>query len=236
MVRLAVFGAAALLPLGLAAQTGAGVDPSGNPVTPGGVNPPVATPAAPPTGPLNGTGSNAPITPSSGPMAGSLGAPGATGQQMQDKQFLMKAAQGGLAEVQLGMLATQKGGPEVKEFGQKMVDDHTAINKDMGTVADEMGVMLPKKMTKEDKAEYDKLNAMSGDEFDKEYIAYMVKDHREDMHEFRMESTRAGDPNLQAEVMKAGAVIREHMQMAVKLAQAKGVPVPPRPPHGPSAQ
>ncbi len=185
---------------------------------------------------MNGTGSNAPVSPAGGAMASSLGAPGATGQQMQDKQFLMKAAQGGTAEVQLGKLAMEKGGPEVKEFGQKMVDDHTQINKDMGTVADQMGVMLPKKMTKEDKAEYDKLEALSGDDFDKEYIAYMLKDHRQDMHEFRMEASSAGDQTLQAEVMKAGGVIRQHMQMVVKLAQEKGVPVPPRPAHPAPAQ
>ena len=32
-----------------------------------------------------------------------------------------------------------------------MVDDHTAMNKDMEAVADSMGVMLPKKMNKDDR-------------------------------------------------------------------------------------
>jgi putative membrane protein len=226
--RLAVIGAAVvLLPLGMRAQTG--MDPTANPANP--MNP--AIPVPPQPGPMSPTGAQQqpPMT-----MRDTLGAPGMTGQQMKDKQFLMKAAEGGMAEVQLGMLATQKGGPEVKEFGQKMVDDHTAINKDMGTVADQLGVMLPKRMNKDDKAEYDKLSGLSGDEFDKEYIAYMIKDHRQDIREFFMEARAAADPALQTEAGKAAGVIRGHLQMVTKLAEEKGVPVPPRPPRpGPPA-
>ncbi|MDP9038565.1 MAG: DUF4142 domain-containing protein [Acidobacteriota bacterium] len=234
VIEAVLVGGSLLLPVAMVAQTS--TDPNGNPAVSGGVNPPVTSQPNPPVGPLNGTGSSAPIATGSGSMASTLGAPGATGQQMQDKQFLMEAAQGNAAEVQLGMLATQKGGPEVKEFGQKMVEDHAAINKDIATIADEMGVMLPKKISREHQAEYEKLNGLSGDEFDKEYIACMLKDHRQDMHAFRMEAASAADPNLQAEVVKAGAVIRQHMQMAVKLAEEKGVPVPPRPQRPPAAK
>src|ERR1700727_776792 len=90
----------------------------------------------------------------SGPNAGDVG------QIMQDKMFLRKAAEGGIAEVKLGQLAAQKGSSdEVKTFGQKMVDDHTKLNLEMAHVADSMGVMLPKSMNKEDQAEYDNITA-----------------------------------------------------------------------------
>src|SRR5947209_8753678 len=115
--RVAVLGAAAiLLPLGLEAQTGN--DPNQNPA--GQMTPTIPGPIQP--GPVSPTGVQQQQQQT---MRDTLGAPGLTGQQMKDKQFLMKATEGGMAEVQLGTLATQKGGPEVKEFGQKMVDDHT---------------------------------------------------------------------------------------------------------------
>ncbi len=115
---------------------------------------------------------------------------------MQDKMFLRKAAEGGIAEVKLGQLAAQKGSSdEVKAFGQKMVEDHTKLNTDMAQVADSMGVMLPKTMNKEDQAEYDKLNALSGDAFDTEYLSFMVKDHHKDLHAFRMEAASPTDPH-----------------------------------------
>jgi putative membrane protein len=152
---------------------------------------------------------------------------GDVGQVMQDKMFLRKATEGGIAEVKLGQLAAQKGSSEdVKAFGQKMVDDHTRLNNEMAQVADSMGVMLPKSMNKEDQAEYDKLNALSGNDFDMEYLSFMVKDHHKDLHEFRIEAASRADPTLRDEVVKASAVIHEHTVMVDKLARAKGIPVP----------
>jgi putative membrane protein len=210
-------GAAALLPTGLAGQ----MDPNANPQSPQNMNMPSGQP-----GMSNSTGAQ---TTQGNTMRETLGAPGQTGQEMLDKQFVQKAAAAGIAEVKLGMLAVQKGGPEVKAFGQKMVDDHTEINKEMADVADSLGTMLPKKMGKDDQAEYDKLNGLSGDAFDKEYILFMTKAHREDLHEFRTEASVAADPGLAAEVVKAAGMIREHLMLLTKLAADKGVTLPPRP-------
>jgi putative membrane protein len=166
-------------------------------------------------------------TPSTTSMQDSAPNSGDVGQIMQDKMFLRKAAEGGLAEVKLGQLAAQKGsGDEIKTFGQKMVDDHTQLNLEMAHVADSLGVMLPKSMNKEDQAEYDKLNALSGNEFDMEYLSFMVKDHHKDLHEFRMEAASPTDPALHDAVVKAENIIHDHTVMVDKLARAKGVPMP----------
>lgn len=216
--QFAVTGAAmVLLPLGLNAQTG--MDPNASSVNP--LNPGI--PAPPTPGPASPGGVQ------QQPMAGTLGAPGDTGQQMLDKQFLMKATEGGIAEVQFGMLATQKGGPEVKQLGQRLVDDHTMLNREIAGVADQIGVMLPRKMNKDDQSEYDKLNALSGDAFDREYITYVIKDHRKDMRVYSIEARASGDQDLQTEVLRETGVIREHLQQLTKLAEEKGVPMPPRP-------
>ncbi len=176
---------------------------------------------------------NSQANPSGAGMAGAMTGSPSTGagdaQTMKDKMFLRKAAAGGMAEVQLGQLAADKGGsPDVKAFGQKMVTDHTALNNDMKPIAEQMGVTLPKKIKPADQAEYDKLNAMSGDDFDKEYLSYMVKDHHEDLREFRTEDSTVQDPTLKAAVDKGYQVIREHTQMVDKLAKDKGLAVPQR--------
>jgi putative membrane protein len=152
---------------------------------------------------------------------------GDVGQTMKDKMFLRKAAQGGMAEVKLGQLAAQKGSTDdVKAFGQKMVDDHTRLNNDMAPIADSMGVRLPTNLNKEDQAEYDKLNGLSGNDFDMEYLSFMVKDHHKDLHEFRQEAASTTDPTLQTAVNNATKVIHEHSMMVDKLAREKGVPMP----------
>ena len=163
-------------------------------------------------------------------MRESLGAPGQTGQQMLDKQFVRNAAAGDIADIKLATLATQKGGPEVKDLAQKMVDDHTALNKDMDTVADALGVMLPKKMDKDSQAEYDKLNGLSGKDFDTEYLTYTVKMHWQTLHAFYMEASAAADPDLQTEVVKALGTMHQHLSLIAKTATAEGITLPPRPP------
>jgi putative membrane protein len=159
----------------------------------------------------------------------STAVPGMSHEDMQDKIFLQKAAEGGTAEVQLGKLAVEKAsGADVKAFGQKMVDDHTQMNHEMAPIAESKGVALPRKMTKADQAEYDKLATLTGEAFDKEYIAYMVKDHHADLREFRMAAFNTNDPELKAAVDKAARVIHEHMVMADKLAREKGIVTPGR--------
>jgi putative membrane protein len=151
---------------------------------------------------------------------------GVTAQTMKDKIFLRKAAEGGMAEVQLGQLAAQRAeSADVKAFGQRMVTDHTALNEQMRLVAEAMGVRTPKHLNKADQAEYDKLNGLSGSDFDAEYLTFMVKDHHQDLREFREEAQTASDPALKEAVANGEKVIQQHLVMADKLAKDKGVPV-----------
>jgi len=96
-----------------------------------------------------------------------------------DKTFMTKAAQGGMAEVELGQLATQKGqSDDVKKFGQRMVDDHSKANDQLKSLASEKGVTLPTSLDAKDRALKDRLSKMSGAQFDKAYMQAMVKDHK----------------------------------------------------------
>jgi putative membrane protein len=107
-----------------------------------------------------------------------------------DKKFVKEAMQGGMAEVELGQLATQKAqSSDVKQFGQKMVDDHTKLNDQMKPVASQLGITPPASLDMKHKAVSTKLNKLSGDEFDKAYIKAMVKDHQKDVAEFQKEAS-----------------------------------------------
>ncbi|MEO6912311.1 MAG: DUF4142 domain-containing protein [Edaphobacter sp.] len=162
-------------------------------------------------------------------MQDSVGNTGDRTQTMKDKMFLRQVAEAGIAEVQFGQLAAQKGGSEdVKAFGQKMVDDHTALNKEIEDVADSVGVMLPKHMNKTSQAEYDKLNGLSGDEFDTEYLTLMVKNHHMDLRAFRLEAASTQDPALREMVAKGQKVIHGHLVTVDQLAKSKGIAVPGR--------
>lgn len=140
-----------------------------------------------------------------------------------DKMFVKTAAEGGLTEVKLGELASQKSSSDdVKQFGEKMVKDHTQLNDDMKPIAQSMGVTPPTQLNKQHQKMYDKLSGMSGDQFDKAYLSAMVKDHHNDLREFKAEASSTKNADLKAAVEKGTAVIQEHTTMVEKLAQSKG--------------
>lgn len=133
-----------------------------------------------------------------------------------DRKFVEKAASGGMAEVKLGKLAVEKGtSPTVKEFGQKMVDDHGKAGDELKALATRKKLPMPSDVNSEQKATYDKLAKLSGPAFDKAYIDAMVKDHDEDVKEFKQATTTAGiDPDVKAWAQKTLTVIEEHDHMA----------------------
>jgi putative membrane protein len=138
-----------------------------------------------------------------------------------DMNFAMKAAQGGIAEVQMGQLAAQKAtNPDVKAFGQQMVDDHTKANDDLKSVAANENITLPTTMGGKEQAEYNKLQNLSGAAFDKAYVKAMVKDHEEDVKEFQKEASKGQDPGLKAFASKTEPILQGHLDK-IKSIQSK---------------
>ncbi len=151
-----------------------------------------------------------------------------SGQASQaDKMFAKKALQGGMAEVQLGQLAAQNGGSQdVKDFGQKMVTDHTKLGDQMKPIAQQMGVTPPSSVSAKDQALMTKLQGESGKQFDNTYIKAMVKDHRMDSMEFRKEARMGKDQALKDAASNGEQVIQEHLQMIEQIAKTHHVMVP----------
>jgi len=144
------------------------------------------------------------------------------GKMDPDATFMKKAARGGTAEVELGQLAVQKASNEqVKQFGQRMVDDHTKANEQLKQVASQKQVDLPQEMSAKDKATKARLEKLSGAQFDRAYMADMVKDHRADVAEFSRESKMAKDPAVKSFAEQTLPTLREHLKEAEKIAPAR---------------
>jgi putative membrane protein len=142
----------------------------------------------------------------------------------QDKTFLMKASQGGMAEVQLGQLAADKAkSPQVKAFGEKMVRDHTTLDNELKPFADRAGVPPPTGVSEEDQAEMDKLKGLSGAEFDKAYVADMLKDHKHDQEAFQQEIASTQNAKLKMAVEHGLKVIDQHLAIITRIANKMGV-------------
>jgi putative membrane protein len=131
----------------------------------------------------------------------------------KDKSFMKDAAKGGMMEVDMGKMAQTKGkSADVKKIGSTMVTDHTKANNELMAIAKKKGVDLSK--------EKPASHSMGDENFDKNYIDMMVKDHEKDLSAFQAEAKSGTDADVKAFASKTSAVIKKHLDM-VKAAQAK---------------
>ncbi|HEX6974169.1 MAG TPA: DUF4142 domain-containing protein [Vicinamibacterales bacterium] len=132
-----------------------------------------------------------------------------------DKTFATQAAVGGMAEVELGKLAAEKASnSDVKQFGQRMVDDHGKANDELKSWASQHNVTLPADLDAKHKATRDRLSKLSGEAFDKAYMREMVTDHNKDVAEFQRASKTAKNADLKAWAGKTLPTLQEHQRMA----------------------
>jgi putative membrane protein len=136
-----------------------------------------------------------------------------------EQAFMIKAAMGGMLEVQLGELAVQNASnPDVKKFGQRMADDHSKAGDELKSLAETKNVMLPAELGPKEKAMLDRFAKLSGADFDREYMEDMVKDHDKDVAMFENEARGAKDPDVKAWVEKTLPTLKEHQKMAHDIA------------------
>ena len=133
-----------------------------------------------------------------------------------DRKFAMTAAMGGMAEVEMARLALTKASSDaVKQYAQKMIDDHTAANAELMQIASTKNITLPTAPDAKHRAMMAKMERLSGAEFDRQYIMMAGhKDHANMEKLFRNESMRGRDADLKAFAAKTLPVVQQHLQMA----------------------
>jgi putative membrane protein len=142
----------------------------------------------------------------------------AAAKMSSDEKFAEAAAIGGMEEVELGRIAAAKGASdEVRQFGQHMVDDHSKAGDDLKQVASGKGWTLPAALDAKHQAEVQKLSALSGDKFDKEYVEMMLKDHKKDVAEFQKEAAGGADADIKSFASRTLPTLQEHLQMIQRI-------------------
>jgi putative membrane protein len=141
-----------------------------------------------------------------------------TTRMISDSTFAREAAEGGIAEVKFGQLAEEKGSSqEVKDFGKRMVTDHTKGNDQLKADAAKEKFTLPTDMSKRDQMAYDRLSKLSGSAFDRAYGRDMVRDHRADVAEFLNESKNGKQEWTKDFASHTLPTLREHLKQAEEM-------------------
>jgi putative membrane protein len=141
-----------------------------------------------------------------------------------DATFYKHAAEGGIAEVELGNLALKKSAtPGVQEYASMMVKDHQAANEKLQSIADSKSIKLPTSASVAQMATKAKLDVLTGETFDKSYIKAMIKDHETTIAAFRHEAAVGQDPDAKAFAKATLPTLKEHLKKIQALASASGV-------------
>ncbi|MEA2710740.1 MAG: putative rane protein [Phycisphaerales bacterium] len=141
-----------------------------------------------------------------------------------DLKFVNNAVRDGEVEVALGKLAAEKASSEeVKKLGQQMADDHSKANEELKSLAESKKIDLTRAQagaTKRSEGMSQKLRKLEGEEFDKGYVAIMVKEHEKDVKAFEKESKDGEDAEIKAFAAKTLPTLQHHLEM-VKEVQKK---------------
>ncbi|MEI9920979.1 MAG: DUF4142 domain-containing protein [Bacteroidota bacterium] len=132
-----------------------------------------------------------------------------------DAEFAVKAADGGMLEVQLGELAQSKGvSQQVKDFGKMLVEDHTKANEELKALAQTKNISLPTTLGEDCQKKYDDIASKSGKDFDQAFTDHMVKDHKKDIDLFKKEADKGDDPDLKSWAAGKVPTLQHHLDMA----------------------
>jgi putative membrane protein len=143
-------------------------------------------------------------------------------QLTKDADFAVDVADAGLFDIQASNLALSKASSsEVKKFAQMVVDSHTAVQNELKSVAAAKNITLPDVMSEEcQKKFYDLDQKNKGEDFDKEYVDLMVKEHKDIVEKFEEESDKGNDPELKSWAGEKLATLRAHLERAKTIEDA----------------
>lgn len=138
--------------------------------------------------------------------------------EVNDSDFAVEAADAGLAEIELGKLALERASdPRIKEFAKTMVDEHNKANDELMTIAAKKNLTLPPVPSADHAENMRELQEKSGDDFDRQYIDQMVKDHNRVVSMFENASENASDPDIRSFAAKTLSTLKDHQENAKEL-------------------
>lgn len=148
------------------------------------------------------------------------GGAGSTGTvSSADRKIVTDLAMANMAEIELARNAQGKSqSDQVKKYAQQMIDDHTKALGEVQQLAQTKGITLPSTLDRAHKAKADKLAAMSGDGFDRAYMAQAgVSEHKKTHSMLTKAQARAKDADIKALVTRMTPTVDQHLNAAKEL-------------------
>ena len=147
----------------------------------------------------------------------------AQGNISADMPFVREAASGNLMEIQLGQMAQNKASnPAVKQFAQRMVADHNNLQNQLTSVASTGGQSFTPTMDSRHQNQINRLQGLSGAEFDRNYMSLMIRAHQRDVNNFQSQSQSANSTQVRTLASNSLPVLQQHLSLAQQVGAQVG--------------
>lgn len=132
-----------------------------------------------------------------------------------DRQFIVKAAQSDMTEIQTSQLALKRSqNQQVRQYAQEMIQQHNQSSNKLKPLAAQKGVTLPKTLGAENQALLTQLTKLSGTQFDKAYMSGQAKAHAKTQATYQNELKQGQDTDVKAFAGQVLPIVAAHLRMA----------------------
>jgi putative membrane protein len=132
-----------------------------------------------------------------------------------DAQFVQEASRAGAAEVQMGQLLTRNAQSQaVKDFGKRLLDDHTKANQELSRIASSKGYSIASQPNDEQQKMLEHLGTLNGAEFDRVAQKHAIEEHEKAIQLFENAAATCQDPELKSFAQKTLPTLQEHLKLA----------------------
>lgn len=141
-----------------------------------------------------------------------------------DARFMLKAASVGMLEIDLGHTAKRNAlSQDVKDFAERMITDHEHFESELRTIGEKKKIKIPENLLPKHRKILDRLLALSGADFDREYMYATVIDHIRYISNFKKALDKIKDPEIKAWANRTLPVLEQHLKTAKEIAPKAGV-------------
>ena len=142
--------------------------------------------------------------------------------KVDDKKFARDAALDGMIAVQLGKLAAEKASrDDVKQFGQKLVEERTKVTDQLKEVAGQENVPIPDALDSKHQSRIDKLSKLSGEEFDKAFVKELLRDNDADVRDFNAEAQNGSNAKIKTFASNMLPTLQQQLESVKSLNKAE---------------
>ena len=155
-----------------------------------------------------------------------------------DSAFIREVEASNTAEIRLAQLAGRKASDsQVKQFAQKMITDHNGLQREWDNIASTSGFRIGGTIDQRRQEQLTRLERLSGNEFDRAFMAAMVENHQENMRSLQTKGRSAQSPQVRQQASRSLGAIEEHLNLAQQISRQVGADttttIAGEPPQGP---